>query len=562
MTAQGDSHNAAKDPGKALGLPESTVPQTSPPSLPSRENPAAKTAPPSLPRRRNETPLDGTDAEQQPNRLVRPWPHELALQTPAWLASMVVHMAMLILLAWFTLPSEMGDDMLNHLVASSEADRGESLEHLEDTSIEELDLETIPRDVPTIEHAIVTPSAEVESIEAVPPAPMRMDFDPSSWRTAPLGDAKGTFGAGTEEPLGMREGNSRAAAVAKYGGTKESEAAVAAALKWLAAHQMADGGWSFAHQLAPECRGRCRNPGENRFVSSRNAATGMALLPFLGAGQTHRKGQYQKTVQAGLYFLASRQNPQTGSLWEDGGRMYSHGIASIALCEAYAMTRDPNLRGPAQGAINFIVYAQDPVGGGWRYDPQQPGDTSVLGWQLMALKSGHMAYLNVPAITVRKALQFLDSVQSVSGANYGYTGPGQGPTTEATTAIGLLCRMYLGAKKTDSHLENGTKWLGKHGPNKNLYYDYYATQVMRHWEGEPWTKWNAVMRDELVNSQAKRGHEAGSWFIAGGNNPQARHNQTGGRLYCTAMATMILEVYYRHMPIYAQQSTESDFPLE
>ena len=105
-------------------------------------------------------------------------------------------------------------------------------------------------------------------------------------------------------------------------------------------------------------------------------------------------------------------------------------------------------------------------------------------------------------------------------------------------------------------------WLGKRGPNRNLYYDYYATQVLHHWGGEPWKKWNAVMREELVNSQARKGHEAGSWFITAAGNPKANHNESVGRLYCTVMATMILEVYYRHMPIYDKQSTEWDFPLE
>ena len=63
------------------------------------------------------------------------------------------------------------------------------------------------------------------------------------------------------------------------------------------------------------------------------------------------------------------------------------------------MTNDQSLLQPAQYALNHIVYAQDPVGGGWRYSAKQPGDTSAVGWQLMALKSGHMGYLQVPPQT-------------------------------------------------------------------------------------------------------------------------------------------------------------------
>lgn len=279
----------------------------------------------------------------------------------------------------------------------------------------------------------------------------------------------------------------------------------------------------------------------------------MALLPFLGAGQTHKEGQYKKEVQAGLYFLTT-QMEGNGSLADGGGRMYSHGLASIALCEAYAMTHDKSLAIPAQASLNYIVYAQDPVGGGWRYQARQAGDTSVVGWQLMALKSGHMAYLQVPPLTVAKASKFLDSVQSDSGSKYGYTTPGAG---QATTAVGLLSRMYLGWKKDNGALQRGAEFLAAKGPSKgNMYYNYYATQVMRHMEGDLWTNWNNEMRDFLVNSQSKEGHTKGSWHIGGDHG-----SERGGRLYCTSMATMILEVYYRHMPIYGKAAAEEDFPL-
>ena len=199
------------------------------------------------------------------------------------------------------------------------------------------------------------------------------------------------------------------------GPNEASERAVAHALKWLANHQMSDGGWSFNHASCPTCRGQCRNPG--KLEVARNAATALALLPFLGSGQTHKDSKrYKAAINSGLNFLLDhmRVGPHGGAMNEPGGNMYSHGIASIVLCEAYAMTHDKNLLVPAGSAINFICYAQDPTGGGWRYQPHDPGDTSMLGWQLMALKSGYMAGLTVPPETVRKASQFLDGVQAAA----------------------------------------------------------------------------------------------------------------------------------------------------
>ena len=173
----------------------------------------------------------------------------------------------------------------------------------------------------------------------------------------------------------------------------------------------------------------------------------------------------------------------------------------------------------------------------------------------MALKSGHMAYLQVSPNTVAGAIKFLNTVQSDGGARYGYAEPG---VKASTSAIGLLCRMYLGWKKDHPGLKRGAKYISDLGPSKtDHYYNYYATQIMHHYGDEYWPKWNNVMRDQLVNSQEQSGHMAGSWDVPGSGHA----NEKGGRIYVTSMATMILEVYYRHMPIYAKEAAEEEFPL-
>ena len=96
-------------------------------------------------------------------------------------------------------------------------------------------------------------------------------------------------------------------------------------------------------------------------------------MPFLGAGQTQKPDKANlndssKTVKAGLGFLISKQ----GADGYFGGSMYSHGIATIAICEAYGMTFDPSLKSPAQRAIRFIESAQDAEGGGWRVRRSSP----------------------------------------------------------------------------------------------------------------------------------------------------------------------------------------------
>jgi hypothetical protein len=351
-----------------------------------------------------------------------------------------------------------------------------------------------------------------------------------------------------EDHWSCRRPDSRGELLERFGGSEASEAAVAAALLWIVDHQLADGGWNFDHRLGPIVNGRPRtsdHPGN--LVDARNAATAMALLPLLGAGQTHTDGNHKRAVKGGLEYLVKHQKKDGG--WnESGGNMYSHGLAALVLCEAYGMTHDKALMVPAQAAVNFISYAQDPEGGGWRYQPRQPGDTSVTGWQLTALKSGHMCYLQVPPNTIRGAVEFLDAVQADQGASYGYTTPGKG---SATTAIGLLCRMYLGWKRDREALERGVEFLGDRGPSlgrsANMYYNYYATRVMRQYGGEPWQKWNDQMRDFLVDNQAGEGPPRGSWDFMGGAGAER-----GGRLYNTSLAALVLEVYYRYPPLYGE----------
>ena len=350
-----------------------------------------------------------------------------------------------------------------------------------------------------------------------------------------------------------RTGQGRQELVRNRGGTKGSEEAVLRALRWLAEHQDPDGSWNFDH-AGGTCDGRCNNPGNLKFAQ--NGATGMALLPFLGAGHTHMNGEFQSTVSKGLLYLVnSMQQTPKGSVLVDDGNMYSHGLAAITISEAYAMTQDGQLEEPAQQVLNYIMHAQDPSGGGWRYAARQRGDTSMVGWQIMALKSGSMAYLKIDPAVIRKAEEFLDSVQMDGGASYGYTGPGRRP---ATSAIGLLSRMYIGWSPSHPAVKRGAKQIAVWGPlPDNMYYNYYAAQVMfQHTRGKGamWRKWNADMRTWLVDSQIKTGHETGSWFMATG------HAGSGGRLYCTSLATMILEVYYRHMPILLESATASGFP--
>jgi hypothetical protein len=365
-----------------------------------------------------------------------------------------------------------------------------------------------------------------------------------------FGDHAGVGGDGSG--FGGRGKGSREAMVGRYGGTKATERAVAAALNWLHRHQNPDGSWSIENYHQNCKYGKCDGPGT---AKSDSGATALGLLPFLGAGQTHmNEGMYRRNVKAALDWLISHQKPNGDLSHTSPHVMYSHGLAAIALCEAYAMTSDSRIMMAAQNAIRFIETAQNKNDGGWRYKPGDPGDTSVVGWQLMALKSGQMAKLQVNQATLDGVQnKWLPSVGKGDYAGIYRYQPEREGFLPSMTAVGLLCKEYLGCAKADPGLNEGIDYLMKHMPDadkaRNIYYWYYATQTIHHVLGDRWDKWNRAMRKILVETQVKgNGCDAGSWDY---RKPSAdAWGNAGGRLMVTSLSCLTLEVYYRHLPLH------------
>jgi len=480
------------------------------------------------------------------------WWSELFKDMPAWLVSLVVHLvAMLLLGLWMDEPPR--EDLELTLATSVsyedlEGDQGEIEEsqpeafEFEDPGAIEIDnvvedTGTAPEDAVDLEP--VEPVVDIpDPVGHLPDLAMREN---TAINTAPIG-----------RMLQGRDPTVRAQMIEREGGTTFTEAAVARALKWLARYQNADGSWSLhAFNKAPGAEDKLSGEGRTH---SDMAGTSLALLPFLGAAQSHMSGDYTTEVTAGLRWIVEHQK-EDGDCRGSGERnaqMYAHAQATIVLCEAYELSRDEQLREPAQLALNFIVKAQHGQGG-WRYSPGQAGDTSVVGWQLMALKTGQTSYLYVPSKTFELAGVFVDGVKCDKiGGRYAYQRGGR--PTEAMTAEALLCRQYLGWPKDHPGLKDGAKWLlENHLPDRkkpNVYYWYYGTQMMHHLGGSRWEKWNERMRQVLVDMQEKNGPAAGSWA------PCGPFGDRGGRIYMTSLAACILEVYYRHMSLYRKEMLE------
>jgi hypothetical protein len=357
-------------------------------------------------------------------------------------------------------------------------------------------------------------------------------------------------------PYAHRTSTDRLEIVEQQGGSRDTEAAVVAALDWLAAAQSADGRWDASRFEA----GREQVVlGQDRHGAGSNADTGisaLALLAFLGAGHTHLEGNYRPTVRSGLEFLL-RSQAADGNLSgpsELFARMYCHAMATFALGEAQAMSGDKRLEPGLRRAVAYSVRAQHPSTGGWRYRVGDTGDTSQLGWQMMSLWSAQQAGVEISPQTWTGVERFLRSVRR--GRHGGLASyRADGPASTSMTAEALYCRLLLdetiGGGLDERSAGEATESLLANRPTSdrvNLYYWYYGTLALHHRQysspqaEDAWFAWNSDLTNVLLRAQADSGPETGSW------SPNTIWGGYGGRVYTTAMAALCLEVYYRYAP--------------
>ena len=380
-----------------------------------------------------------------------------------------------------------------------------------------------------------------------------------------------TFEQTRAESLGLyakRTQGNRAGWIGDYGGTSESEAAVTDGLAWLARHQMPSGYWGpesvGGGNLSPcEQQAPCSNPGGQYEA----AQTGLALLAFQAGGHYYfNDNTYSDVVRKGLDWLVEKQRPDGGMLGTHlAGRnrvfhqyyMYEHGIAAFALGEACAVARasgqtpDSSYLRALRKAMGFIEEMQHDDGG-WRYAPirKPASDTSVTGWQVLAIKTALEAGIPVSDHCLSRIGPFFDAhfVESTGQTRYqrGRT------SSEATTGVGMLARQFLLDEADSPEVDKAAQFLAdlaerrwnseaKQRNDRDYYLWYNCTLAMFHAGGETWERWNSIVRDALIKLQRNDGCSRGSW------DPQSRWGGKGGRVYSTALATLCLEVYYRYV---------------
>lgn len=362
-----------------------------------------------------------------------------------------------------------------------------------------------------------------------------------------------------------RSGPLRSEIMQGLGNHQQIEAAITGGLKWLQRQQQSDGRWEL-HKGYPD-------PALETLRTDAGA-TALALLAFLGAGQTGQHGDYQQTVAGGLNWLMiqQRDNGDFHDRLELGLQtsFYTQAMATIAMCESYSLTSNGEHRAAAVKGVEFLLAAQHPLNGGWRYRVQREeseGDLSVTGWALMALHTARAAGLEVPEEAFARANIFLDSVQDQTPTRYKYQpNMNAGSHRPAMTAEGLVCRQWLGWERDDRRLVNGVNYLASPTlrPNwsngsRNIYGWYYTSHVLHNYGGRLWTAWYNHTSGEILRRQARTGsirpgqEVRGSWHPTKPEGSPWEYGDQAGRLYVTCMSLLVLESPFRHASVYGEE---------
>ena len=401
----------------------------------------------------------------------------------------------------------------------------------------------VAADAPAVSPAPVEVSEELVDSDGGTHEPMPVDLVPLLAVSEETPSAERS-----KDPYAMRRSPKRVAEAVAHGGSQETERAVARGLAWLSRAQSSDGRWDASRHGAGVERTVQGHHRSGAGARSDHGVTGLALLALLGGGSTHRDGPHAAEVARGIDFLVRRQKAD-GSLAGDAeffAALYCHGMATIALGEACAMSGDERLREPLARAIAHTLSKQSPSTGGWRYAAGDRGDTSQLGWQVMAIHAARNAGLDGLDVPLERAGRFLASVSSGAAGGLASYRPRERPSV-AMTAEALFCRLLLGLDPAQPLAIEAVAFIDASALDAstfNAYACYYATLAMFHAGGPAWERWNARLQRVVLPLQRSDGDAEGSW------DPDAVWGGHGGRVYSTALSVMMLEVYYRYLPMH------------
>lgn len=368
--------------------------------------------------------------------------------------------------------------------------------------------------------------------------------------------------AGSARLYERRFGEAKQVALREGGGTAETERAVQKGLKYLANAQRPKGFFGDSAEIDYS----------SKYRDVRVGKTGLAVLAFLGAGHTQLSNtEYSSNVARALDWIVSRQESPSGHFGNSDA--YSHGIATYALAECYAITHDPKLLDPLVKGLNHLLDMQqqgnkDPrKEGGWTYYYKEgPGvdawpRASVSAWQVMALESAKVGGVEVPQDALDAARQYFIRSYDPKFGGFRYTHSPEWlhnsyGTLPASTPAAMFVLTLLG-EKNHPFVRNAEQFVVERAPSEyryrgqdafvrrgtgNVYFLYYSTLALFARGGDAWRTWNDALKATLLPAQ----RDDGSWDAIDEYAKTYALDDENDKAYSTSMCVLMLEVYYRY----------------
>lgn len=320
----------------------------------------------------------------------------------------------------------------------------------------------------------------------------------------------------------------------KSGGKSNARApadAVIRGLRWLQQSQNKDGSWGAG-------------------TDDLDATTGIALLAFLGHGETPASPEFGKTVELGMKYLIASMMSTNSPVLNGQPPAFGHAISTWALCEGFCMTRILALQPAVEKGLAVIQKGQK-QSGLWdgNFSPDRGNDdpdVSVL--QVIALKSGIMEgsheglreTLSKASGAMKTALEAKPDTGTLAGAVFCLQLCGEGLSPACRTALNDLATMTPDWE-IPVYNDPILKW-------------YLATQAFFYNGGEHWKRWNRLILPQLLEhqvvSQDDQGKNIGYWDSPSGG-------EHFGRVYTTALSLLMLE-YRRILPTFKHSPLQSE----
>ncbi len=331
--------------------------------------------------------------------------------------------------------------------------------------------------------------------------------------------------------------------------TKRREAATTDALRWLAAHQTSEGGWSAAG-FGAWCRGERRAGASSEGAGAAShdlVVSALALSAFLGAGYTDDgPDEFVPTVRRALAWLKRSQRAD-GRFGDGEGRLglAMHGVAALAAVEAFGMIGSATLKDSAAKALGFLRASRD----GWlseQRDAEVPA--ALVGWGALALVSaeflssdderrGQPRSFGADPETLERARAWVRRRAGVDpGDAAGVAtlfrvlgGEETGPGTELRGALDALCVPL-------------PRWRPK-GEGVFLLRWVFTSLALGHAAEPAWRAWSEAVTHALLEGQRRDGDACsslGSW------DPVGPWGAEGGRVASTALGVLCLSAQVRY----------------